>query len=334
MMKKLINDPFDVVEEMMEGYCEAHADLVRRVGLRAIARRDAPTRGKVGVVVGGGSGHLPLYPGYVGRGAADASPIGNVFASPPAKPILEATRAANGGVGVVYLYGNYAGDVMNFDRAAGLAAAEGIPVESIVCNDDVASAPAAEAARRRGIAGAFLVLKATAAKAETRADLQAVAALGRKACSFTRSIGVALSSCTVPANGRPTFELPPGQMEVGLGIHGEPGRRQAPLAPADQIVDEIMESVLGDLGAVSGEEVAVLVNGLGATPLEELYILYRRTHQLLKAKGLTPRYRYVGEYATSLEMAGASISVMRLDEELAVLLGQPANCPLFKQFQA
>ena len=330
-MKKLINDPFDFVEEMLEGFCAAHDDLIRRVGRRAIARIDAPIPGKVGVVVGGGSGHLPLYTAYVGKGGADAAPAGNIFASPPAKPILEATRAANGGAGVVYFYGNYAGDVLNFDRAAAMAEAEGIRVATVLGTDDVASAPPSEAHNRRGIAGAFLVVKAIGAKAETMADFDAVVAMARKANANTRTMGVALTACTVPANGKPTFTIADDEMEVGLGVHGEPGVRRSKIVPVDTIVDELVETILGDLDYVGGD-VAVLVNGLGATPYEELYVIYRRVKQILDARRITIRRRYVGEYATSLEMAGASVSLMRLDAELHDLLAMPIYTPMIRQF--
>lgn len=330
-MKKLINDPYDVVEEMMEGYCAAHEDLIKRVGRRAIARRDAPIAGKVGIVIGGGSGHLPIYPGYVGLGGADAAAIGNVFASPPARPILQATLAADGGAGGLYIYGNYAGDAMNFDRAAAQAVDRGIPIETVRGTDDVAAAPPAESDRRRGIAGAFFLIKIAAAKAQTMADLNTVAATARKVNANARTMGVALSACTVPAYGHPTFELGSGEMEIGLGLHGEPGRRRARLAPADCVVDEIMEALLADLDYGSSD-VAVLVNGLGATPLEELYVLYRRVSQVLQSRRIGIRQRYIGEFATSMEMAGASITLLRLDPEMHDLLAQPANCPLFKQF--
>ena len=331
-MKKLINDPFDFVEEMLEGYLAAHDDKVKRVGRRAIARIDAPIAGKVGVVIGGGSGHLPIYTGYVGAGGADAAPIGNIFASPPAKPILEATLAANGGVGVLYFYGNYAGDVLNFDRAAEMATDQhGIRVVTVLGTDDVASAPPNEIDKRRGIAGAFFVVKVAAAKAETLVDLDAVVAATRKANDQTRTMGVALSSCTVPANGRPTFNLGPDEMEIGLGIHGEPGMRRTKITSVDQIVDEIVEGILNDNIDYTDSEVAVLVNGLGATPYEELYVMYRRVKQILDAKRVRIRRRFIGEYVTSLEMAGASVSLMRLDRELDDMLVAPANCPMFKQ---
>lgn len=330
-MKKLINDPFDFVEEMIDGFCSAHDDLVKRVGRRAIARIDAPIMGKVGVVVGGGSGHLPLYTAFVGKGGADAAPAGNIFASPPAKPILEATRAANGGRGVLYFYGNYAGDVLNFDRAAALAEAEGIHVVTVLGTDDVASAPAHEIENRRGIAGAFLVVKVACAKAETMADLDAVAAATRKANANTRTMGVALSACTVPANGKPTFSLGEDEMEIGLGIHGEPGMRRAKIEPVDKIVDEMVEKILADMD-YAGSDVAVLVDGLGATPYEELYVMYRRVKQILDARKIAIRHKFVGEYATSLEMAGASVSLMRLDSELDAMLAMPMRTPMIKLF--
>jgi phosphoenolpyruvate---glycerone phosphotransferase subunit DhaK len=327
-MKKLINDPFDYVEESLDGFLLAHAHLVKRVGRRAVARVDAPIAGKVGVVIGGGSGHLPAFMGYVGSGGADAAPIGNVFASPPAKPVLEATMAANGGVGVVYAYGNYAGDVMNFDRAARRAVEGGIPVETVLVTDDVASAPASESDRRRGVAGDFFVFKVLAAKAETMADLASVVATGRRANDQTRTMGVGLSACTVPANGRPTFGLADDELEVGLGVHGEPGVRRSKVRPADEIVDELLGAILADRD-FRGGDVAILVNGLGATPYEELYLMYRRARRVLDAHGVTVRRSYVGEYVTSLEMAGASVTLMQLDEELHDLLARPAHCPMF-----
>jgi phosphoenolpyruvate---glycerone phosphotransferase subunit DhaK len=330
-MKKLINDPFDVVEEMLEGFCAAHDDLIKRVGRRAIARIDAPIQGKVGVVIGGGSGHLPIYTAYVGKGGADAAPVGNIFASPPAKPILEATLAANGGAGVLYFYGNYAGDVLNFDRAAVMAKEKhNIDVVTVLGTDDVASAPPGEIENRRGIAGAFFVVKVAAAKAETMADLNAVVAATQKANANTRTMGVALSSCTVPANGKPTFSLGEDEMEIGLGIHGEPGMRRAKLEPADKIGDEMREAILNDLD-YSGSDVAVLVNGLGATPYEELYVMFRRVKQILDSRKIKMKQKFVGEYVTSLEMAGASVSLMRLDDELDAMLRAPAHCPMYKQ---
>ena len=329
-MKKLINDPFDFVEESLEGFVLAHEHLIKRVGKRVVARVDAPIQGKVGVVIGGGSGHLPAFMGYVGPGGADAAPIGNIFASPPAKPVLEATLAANGGAGVVYSYGNYAGDVMNFDRAAARAAEQGIQVETVLVTDDVASAPKDEGHRRRGIAGDFFVFKVLAAKAETMADLASVVATTRRANDYARTVGVGLSPCTVPAHGTPTFHLADDELELGLGVHGEPGIRRSAIEPADKLVDEILGLILADKD-YTDSDVAILVNGLGATPYEELYVMYRRARRVLAGHGVTVRRSYVGEYVTSLEMAGASITLMQLDEELHDLLAAPAQCPMFVQ---
>ena len=327
-MKKLINDPFDFVEESLEGFVLAHEHLIQRVGKRVVARVNAPVQGKVGVVIGGGSGHLPAFMGYVGPGGADAAPIGNIFASPPAKPVLEATLAANGGAGVVYSYGNYAGDVMNFDRAAARAVTQGIPVETVLVTDDVASAPRDQAHRRRGIAGDFFVFKVLGAKAETMADLASVVATTRRANEATRTMGVGLSACTVPAHGKPTFQVADDELEVGLGVHGEPGIRRSPIMPVDKLVDELLGLILADKD-FTGSDVAILVNGLGATPYEELYVMYRRARHVLEGHGVTVRRTYVGEYVTSLEMAGASITLMQLDEELHDLLAAPARCPMF-----
>ncbi len=328
-MKKLINDPFDFVEEQLDGFVQAHDDLVRRAGRRAVARIDAPIAGKVGVVIGGGSGHLPAFMGYVGKGGADAAPIGNIFASPPAKPIIEATLAANGGAGVLYSYGNYAGDVLNFERAAEKVRAMGISVETVLVTDDLASAPPSDIHNRRGIAGDFFVFKIACAKAESMADLHSVAASTRKANDCTRTMGVGLTSCTVPANGRPTFGLPDDEMEIGLGVHGEPGMRRTRIIPADRVVDELIECILTDYDYVDSD-VAILVNGLGATPYEELYVMYRRAAQQLAARNVRVRRKFVGEYVTSLEMAGASITLMKLDSELDALMAMPVRCPMFK----
>ena len=314
-MQKLINDPGDFVDEMLEGILAAHPDRLRRADdPRAIVRADAPVRGKVAIATGGGSGHLPVFMGYVGRGLADGAAIGNVFASPSADQMLAVTKAVDGGAGVFQLYGNYGGDAMNFGLAAELAEAEGMKVESFRGADDVASAPLAEASRRRGIAGIFFLYKIAGAKAEERASLAEVKAVTEKAAGNLRSMGVALSPCTIPAAGKPTFEVPLGQMEIGMGIHGEPGVRRGPLESVDRVTDQLMEALLADLGAERGEQIEVLVNGLGATPIEELYLVYRRAHKRLGDAGLKVRQSDgIGEYATSLEMAGASISLLRTD---------------------
>jgi dihydroxyacetone kinase-like protein len=333
-VKKLINDPFAVVDEMIDGYVAAHPDLVKRGAGgngRAVVRVNAPIAGKVGVIIGGGSGHEPAFMGYVGEGSADGCPVGNVFASPPPDPILATTRAVNGGAGVIYSYGNYSGDVMNFDMAAELAAAEGIDVRTVLVTDDVASAPKGSEDERRGIAGGFFVFKAIAARAAEGASLAEVEATARKANERTRTMGVALSACTVPAAGRPTFSLADDEMEIGLGIHGEPGMRRGPIESADRVSDTLLDAILTDMPLGRGDRVAVLVNGLGATPAMELYILFRHVALRLAALGVTIHRRYVGEYVTSLEMAGASISLMHLVVELARLIDAPARTPMFVQ---
>jgi dihydroxyacetone kinase len=268
--------------------------------------------------------------GYVGQGLADGVAVGEVFASPSAETMLAVTRAIDGGAGVLHLYGNYTGDQMNFSLAAELAGDEGIEVATVVAADDVSSAPKGSESERRGIAGIAFLYKVAGARADEGASLTAVAEVAEKASAGLRSTGVALSPCVVPAAGRPTFEIDQGMMEVGMGIHGEPGVRRGPLAPAASIADEIVGSLLGDLVLDDGSEVAVLVNGLGATPKEELYILYRSVHTALEHRGIGIRTAWVGEFATSLEMAGASISIMRLDDELERLLGAPAHSPLLR----
>lgn len=329
-MKKLINDPFEFVDEVIEGMLAAYPEDIKRVGPKALAWSRAPVAGKVGVVVGGGSGHLPAFAGYLGRNMADAVPVGHVFASPPAKPVLEAIRAANGGAGVVLSYGNYAGDVMNFDKAARLANDEGISTETVLVRDDVASAVPIEAAKRRGIAGDFLVFKVLGAKAGEGASLAEVATAGRKANEATRSVGVALKACVVPAYGKETFTVDDGYMEIGMGVHGEPGVRKGPLQGADDVVDELFEILEADAD-LTGEDVAVLVNGLGATPYEELFLLYRRLHRRLEAVKARVKRVFIGEYVTSLEMAGASLSVMRVDEELHRLISAPVDTIMYGQ---
>ncbi len=330
-MKKLINDPYAVVDEMLEGFVGAHPRHVKLVHPRGVVRAAGPKPGKVGVLIGGGSGHEPAFLGYVGEGGADGVAVGNVFASPSPDPILAVTRAINGGAGVLYSYGNYQGDIMNFGMAAELAGMEGISVETVLVTDDVASSSTAEVARRRGIAGDFFVFKIASAKAESMASLAEVRAAAEKANACTRTMGVALSSCTVPAAGKPIFAMGEDEMEIGLGIHGEPGARRGKIEPADAVVEAMVSRVVEDLPFTSGDEVAVLVNGLGATPVEELYLVYRRVWELLKDQGITVYRPYVGEYATSLEMAGASITLMKMNDELKRLLDAPAESPFFVQ---
>jgi dihydroxyacetone kinase DhaK subunit len=332
-VKKLINDPEAFVEEMLDGLLLAHPDELRAASddRRALVRADAPVAGQVGIVTGGGSGHLPVFLGYVGRGLCSGVAIGNVFSSPSAEQVFAATKATDGGAGVLYLYGNYGGDVFNFDLAADLAEVEDIETATVLVTDDVASAPPEKADTRRGVAGMVLVYKCAGAAAEQGRSLAEVAAVATAANAATRSMGVGLSPTILPAAGKPTFELAEGEMELGIGIHGEPGTRRGTLETADAVTEQLVSALVEDLGLTGGDRVAVLVNGMGATPLEELYVVYRKVHQLLTAAGVTIHRPYVGEYATSLEMAGASITLMRLDDELAALLDAPASSPFFRQ---
>jgi len=332
-MKKIINEPSNFVDELLEGVLRAHGDQLRSVPgePRAIVRADAPVDGKVAIATGGGSGHLPVFMGYVGRGLADGVAVGNVFSSPTSGQMLAVTKAIHSGAGVLYLYGNYQGDVLNLDMAAELADLDGIRVKTVLVSDDVASAPREQWDTRRGVAGLFFAYKIAGAKAEERADLDAVTAVAGKVVANTRSMGVALSPCTVPESGRPTFSLGEDEMEIGMGIHGERGVRRGKLEPADRIATSLTQAVLSDLPFGGGDEVAVLVNTLGATPREEAYILYRKVWGILCEAGIDIHRAYIGEYATSLEMAGASISLLRLDEELKRLLDAPAQSPFFVQ---
>ncbi len=332
-MRKLINDPNDFVDEVLDGILAAHPDQLRSASPdnRALVRADSPAEGRVGIVTGGGSGHLPVFLGYVGRGLCSGVAVGNVFSSPSPDQVLAATKASSGGAGVLYLYGNYGGDVFNFDLAADMADAEDIETRTVLVTDDVASAPPERADERRGIAGLFLAYKCAGAAAERGDGLDQVEAAARKAVAATRTMGVGLSPTILPAAGKPTFELDDGEMEIGIGIHGEPGIHRGPLETADEVAERLLSAISADLALTSGDRVAVLVNGLGATPLEELYVIYRHLAKDLAAKGVTIHRKYVGEYATSLEMAGASITIMRLDDELVELVDAPASSPFFLQ---
>jgi dihydroxyacetone kinase len=330
-LRKLLNEPDSFVDEMLEGLLLAHPDRVRTVSgePRAIVRVDDDPRARVTIATGGGSGHLPLFVGYVRPGFADGCAVGNLFASPSADQMLAVTQAINRGQGVLYLYGNYGGDRLNFDIAAELAQAEDIKVTTVLGADDVASAPPESAQRRRGIAGIFFSYKVAGACAASGADLATVTRVAQHAADSTRSIGVALSGCTLPTVGHPNFEVAPGEMEIGMGIHGEPGVEHGALRPADEVADNMLRRLLDDLQPPPGSSLAVLVNGLGATPAEELYILYRRVHQGLVDAGHGVHRAFVGEHATSLEMAGASISLLLLDAELTGYLdAQPGAAGL------
>jgi dihydroxyacetone kinase len=331
-MRKIINDPEHFVDETIDGILMAHPGALRAAGpdRRALVRSDAGRAGKVGIVTGGGSGHLPVFLGYVGVGLCDGVAVGNVFSSPSADQIHAATRAVDGGAGVLYLYGNYGGDIYNFDLAADLAAADGIPTRTVLAADDVASAPAEASHTRRGVAGMVYAFKIAGAAADRGDDLDRVTELARRASANTRTMGVGLSPTILPAAGKPTFTLDEGEMELGIGIHGEPGVRRGPLETADRIADRLVGDVLDDLAPPPGAAVSVLVNGMGATPLEELYVLYRRAARLIADRGLVIRTPLIGNLVTSLEMAGASISVLLLDDELEELLNAPAASPFFR----
>ena len=331
-MKKIINAPADFVPEMLEGLYAAHSDLLTyEQEPHCVVRADAPVQGKVALATGGGSGHLPVFLGYVGQGMLDGCAVGDVFQSPSAEQMLQVTQRIDGGAGVVYLYGNYGGDVMNFDMATEMAEMEEIEVRTVLVREDVASAPLEEAERRRGVAGMVFAFKIAGAKADRGGSLSEVVAVTEKALANMRTMGVALSPCIVPEAGKPTFTIGDDEMEIGMGIHGEPGMKREKLQSADEITERMMSAILDDLQPSAGDRLAVMVNGLGATPPEELYVIYRKAHQILSARDLGVHRAYVGEYATSMEMAGASITLMRVDEELAGLLDYPARTPFFVQ---
>ena len=332
-MKKLMNEPSAFVDEMLEGLLLAYPDQLKSVGgtNRALVRADAPVAGKVGIVTGGGSGHLPVFVGYVGRGLASGVAIGNVFSSPTVDQIAAATRGVHSGQGVLYLYGNYSGDVLNFDSAAEEVDTEGIRIETVLVADDVASAPPERHANRRGVAGLFYAFKIAGAKAEAGGTLDEVKNVTLKALANCRTMGVGLTPSVLPTVGKPTFSLADDEMEIGIGIHGEPGIRRGKLLPADEITTDIVNRLVADLALEGGEQVSVLINGLGATPLEELYIIYRKVNQILSSRQVGIDRRYIGEFATSLEMAGCSITLLKLDGELKPLLDAPASSPFFLQ---
>ncbi|SFM17080.1 dihydroxyacetone kinase DhaK subunit [Gracilibacillus orientalis] len=333
-MKKLINIPNDVVDEMIDGYVKAHPKLVRKLNenKRSIVIASETRENKVGVLIGGGSGHEPAFMGYVGKGMADGVAVGNIFASPPPDPIVAATKAIDKGNGVVYIYGNYAGDLMNFGMAAELAELEeDIDIEFVVVNDDVASAPNNEKEKRRGIAGEFFVTKVAGAAAEKGYSLKEVAEVARQTNNVTRTMGVGLSPCYLPQTNEPSFTLENNEMEIGLGHHGEPGVEKGELQEADRVADRLVQDILNDITISKGNKVAVLVNGLGSTTKMELYIVFRRVEQILAEKSIEIYRSYVGNYSTSLEMGGCSVTLTKLDDELTELIDAEANCPMYAQ---
>jgi dihydroxyacetone kinase-like protein len=333
-MQRIINDANQVVEEMLQGFVACHSDLVAATANpRVLKYKNAPVAGKVGVVTGGGSGHKPAFIGYLGRNLVDAVAVGEIFSSPSAKAFYEAFKAADSGRGVACLYGNYAGDNMNVKLAKEMAEDEDIQVKTVVANDDVPSAPGSERHKRRGVAGEVLMWKVGGARAALGGDLDAVIAAAQKAIDNTRSIGIGLTPCTIPAVGHPNFSIEPGSMEVGIGHHGEPGIEVTGLTSADAMAQRMVDVVVPDLPFAAGDEVVVLVSGLGATPVMELYIIYNKIAQLLGEQGLSVYRSYVGNYFTSLEMMGVTLTVMKLDAELKELIDLDADSMGFKQFK-
>ncbi len=325
-MKKLINSPDNVVTEALEGLASAHPDILRVDAVNSVViRADAPIANKVGIVSGGGSGHEPMHGGLVGMGMLDAACAGQVFTSPVPDQMYSAAQAVNGGAGVLFIVKNYTGDVMNFDLAAELASAEGIETQSVVIDDDVAVKDSLYTAGRRGVGGTILAEKICGARAEEGGSLEEVADLCRRVNANVRSMGMALTSCTVPAAGKPSFELGDDEMEIGIGIHGEPGRRRMPIQPADEITEMLTTPILEDLPFTSGDNVLAFVNSMGGTPYLELYIVFRKLQQILEDKGITISRSLVGPYITSLEMQGVSITLLKLDDELTRLWDAPVR---------
>jgi dihydroxyacetone kinase-like protein len=333
-MQKFINNPQDVVDEMLMGFVKAHPDLIATTeNDRVLKFKDAPVRDRVGIVTGGGSGHKPAFIGYLGRNMVDAVAVGEIFTSPPAQMFYDAIKAADGGKGVAILYGNYAGDNMNVDMAMEEAGEEGIPVKKVVANDDVPSAPKAEREKRRGVAGEILMWKVGGARAALGGDLDQVITAAQKAIDNTRSIGVGLSGCTIPEVGHPNFTVEDGKMEVGIGHHGEPGIEVADLETADRVAGRMCDVVLPDLPFEKGDETVLLLSGLGSTPLMEIYILLNEIEKILAGKGIRVYLSYIGNLFTSLEMAGATMTLMKLDDELKVCIDLEADAIGLKQFQ-
>lgn len=325
-MQKIINNPDFVVDEMLEGFVKAHKNLISPTeNERVLKYKNAPVEGKVGVVTGGGSGHKPAFIGYIGKNMVDAVAVGELFSSPSAAMFYDAIREADAGKGVAVLYGNYAGDNMNVAMAMELAEEDGIKVGKVVANDDVPSAPNTDLAKRRGVAGEILMWKCGGAKASMGGSLEEVLAVAQKAIDNTRSMGVGLSPCTLPAVGHPNFTIEPGMMEVGIGHHGEPGIEVAPLETAQQIAERMCNVILPDKPFEAGDEVVVLISGLGSTPLLELYILYNEVEKIMAEKGIKVYRSFVGNYFTSLEMAGATLSVMKVDDELKACIDYEAE---------
>ena len=330
-MKKLINKPEDLVSESLAGMAAAHSELIKvNYNPNYIVRADAPIQGKVGIVSGGGSGHEPMHGGLVGMGMLDAACPGDVFTSPTPDQMEAATKAVNGGAGVLHIVKNYTGDVMNFEMAAELCQAEGIDVEAVVINDDVAVKDSLYTAGRRGVGITVLAEKLCGAAAEQKSDLKKVADICRQVNANGRSMGMALTSCAVPAAGKPTFDIGADEMEIGIGIHGEPGRERMPLKPAREIVGMMSEAIISDLPFQSGDSVIAMVNGMGGTPLIELYLVFHELNEVCKGKGIKIVRQLIGNYITSLEMAGCSITLLKTDDELLKLWDAPVHTPAWR----
>lgn len=331
-MKKIINEANEVVQDMLDGLIAAFPNQLKLVeGTTVIARKNAPIPNKVAIISGGGSGHEPAHAGYIGKGMLDAAIAGEVFTSPTPDQVYEAIKAVDGGAGVFMVIKNYTGDVLNFEMAAELAEADGIQVAQVIVNDDVAVEDSSFTTGRRGIAGTVFVHKIAGAKAESGATLQEVQAIADKVVNNVRSMGMALSPCTVPAAGTPSFELKENEMEIGMGIHGEPGTEKKEIASANEIAEELTNKILDDMQLNHEDEVAVMINGLGSTPEMELYIVNGKVHQILSSKGIKVYETFVGEYMTSLEMAGCSVTLLKLDEELKQLLDAESLAPAFRK---
>ncbi|WP_026701877.1 dihydroxyacetone kinase subunit DhaK [Salibacterium aidingense] len=332
-MKKFMNEPENFINETLEGLLSAHPNKLRSVreDNKALVRADAPVENKVAIVTGGGAGHLPLFLGYIGKGMVDGASVGEVFTASSAQQMLDTTKAVESGKGVLYIYGNYSGDVMNFDMAAEMAEEDGIRVETVIGKDDIASMPIEQKEDRRGVAGIFYLYKLAAAKAEQGANLEELKEFTEKVNNQVKTIGVALSPCVLPNVGKPAFTIEEDSMEIGMGIHGEPGIEKGSLQTADEIASNLIEKILQDYGNEKVENVSVLINGLGSTPLEELYIVYRKVSLILKDKGIDICKAYVGQYATSLEMTGLSISLLNTNEEIRSLLELPFSTPFHEQ---
>lgn len=331
-MQRILNDPDHIVEEMLEGFLKSNPHIVAPTENPRVVRAVEPPQDRVGIVTGGGSGHKPAFVGYVGKNMVDAVAVGEIFSSPTAAAFLDAFRAANAGKGVACLYGNYSGDNMNVKMAARMAKKEGIEIKTVVANDDVPSAPKDQREKRRGVAGEIFMWKIGEAKAASGASLDEVIAAAQKAIDNTRSVGIGLTPCTLPAVGHPNFQIEEGTMEVGIGHHGEKGIDVLPIESAAQMAKRMCDIVLPDLPFQAGDEVAVLVSGLGATPVMELYVLYNEIDKLLAERGIKVYRSYVGNYFTSLEMSGATFSAMKLDDELKPLLDMPVETMGLKQF--